>query len=163
KLTRDFMLEHVYGWVPFNECEQGVINELQDTPGIGGNAGYHAIANAYVDLQYHSPPNPKTYGDVNRYLELIHDVKYLRSGEYALSIDDAAGNMLEVGDGINITIGGVNGLGNTNPYDPWRFFMFNVGAAQETGIVWTKYRICAGGDLVRCASLPPDRDMKEAD
>ena len=65
-------------------------------------------------------------------------------GEYAFSIDDAAGNMLEVGDGVNITVGGAQGLDNLNPYDPWRFFLFNVGSAKETGPTWTKYRVCTG-------------------
>src|SRR5262245_40330196 len=85
-LTRNFMMSHVYGWVPFNECTAGtilgnVVNELKDTPGIGGEAGYHAIANAYIDLQYHSSPDNSPFGDFNRYVELIHDVKYLRVGE----------------------------------------------------------------------------------
>jgi len=163
-LTRDFMLEHVYGWVPFNECVPGVTNELKDTPGVGPKE-YHKKALAYVDLQYHSPPpqdNPTTFGDFNRYVELIHDAKYLRVGEYAFSIDDAAGNMLEVGDGINLTVGGTTGLGNTNPYDPWRFFMFNVGAADENGLKWTKYRICTKADPEDCPSQAPDRTIKEA-
>jgi hypothetical protein len=163
-LTRDLMMAHVYGWVPFKTCSPAdVDNELLVTPGIGGPAGYHAIANAYIDLQYNVPPNPPTYGDFNRYVELIHAEKYLRVGEYAFSIDDAAGNMLEVGDGVNITVGGAPGLGNTNPYDPWRFFMFNVGAASLSGLEWTKYRICTAHDGASCPSEPPDRDMKEAD
>ena len=164
KLDRDRMMANVYGWVPFNSCPGGgVINELKDTPGIGGAVGYHAISNAYVDLQYHSPPDPKTFGDFNRYTELIHSAKYLHVGEYAFSIDDAAGNMLEVGDGINITVGGAEGLDNINPYDPWRFFLFNVGSAKETGPTWTKYRVCTAEELPGCASLAPDRDMKESD
>ena len=146
-----------------------LVNELKDTPNIGGAAGYHAIANAYVDLQYHSPqepistPDPTTFGVFNRYVELIHDAKYLRVGEYAFSIDDAAGNMLEVGDGINITVGGPDGLGNINPYDPWRFFLFNVGSAQELGPLWKKYRICTAEDVPDCPNRSPDRDMKESD
>lgn len=164
KLDRDQMMANVYGWVPFNSCPGGgVINELKDTPGIGGAAGYHAISNAYVDLQYHSPPNPNTFGDFNRYTELIHSAKYLRVGEYAFSIDDAAGNMLEVGDGVNITVGGAQGLDNINPYDPWRFFLFNVGSAKETGPTWKKYRVCTEEQLPACASLAPNRDMKESD
>ena len=167
KLDRDQMMANVYGWVPFNSCVPpggNVINELKDTPGIGGVDGYHKISHAYVDLQYHSPPDPKTFGDFNRYTELIHSAKYLHVGEYAFSIDDAAGNMLEVGDGVNITVGGTNGLGNRNPYDPWRFFLFNVGAAKETGPTWKKYRVCTGteAELTACASQAPDRDMKES-
>ena len=176
-LTRDQMLANVYGWVPFVACPGpggifiNLVNELKDTPNIGGAAGYHAIANAYVDLQYHSPrsephqvtPDPTTFGVFNRYVELIHDAKYLRVGEYAFSIDDAAGNMLEVGDGINITVGGSDGLGNINPYDPWRFFLFNVGSAQELGPLWKKYRICTAEDVPDCPNRPPDRDMKESD
>ena len=164
KLDRDQMMANVYGWVPFNSCPGGdVINELKDTPGIGGAIGYHKISNAYVYLQYKSPPNPNTFGVFNRYTELIHSAEYLRVGEYAFSIDDAAGNMLEVGDGVNITVGGAQGLGNTNPYDPWRFFLFNVGSAKETGPTWKKYRVCTAEELPACASLAPDRDMKESD
>jgi hypothetical protein len=164
KLDRDQMMANVYGWVPFNGCPGGgVINELKDTPGIGGAAGYHKISSAYVDLQYKSPPDPKTFGDFNRYTELIHSTKYLHVGEYAFSIDDAAGNMLEVGDGVNITVGGAQGLDNINPYDPWRFFLFNVGSAKETGPTWKKYRVCTALDAKNCSSLPPNRDMKESD
>jgi hypothetical protein len=175
KLDRDQMLARVYGWVPFNSCEPPpngkVSNELKDTPGIGPGptptpkqraARYHEISNAYVDLQYHSPPDPKTFGDFNRYTELIHSAKYLHVGEYAFSIDDAAGNMLELGDGVNITVGGAQGLDNINPYDPWRFFLFNVGSPKETGITWKKYRVCTALDAKDCSSLPPDRDMKES-
>ena len=166
KLDRDQMMANVYGWVPFKSCLSGgdVNNELKDTPGIGGLDEYRKISHAYVDLQYHSPPDPKTFGDFNRYTELIHSPEYLHVGEYAFSIDDAAGNMLEVGDGVNITVGGTNGLGNRNPYDPWRFFLFNVGAAKETGPTWTKYRVCTGTEeeLTACASQAPDRDMKES-
>jgi hypothetical protein len=69
--------------------------------------------------------------------------------------------MLEVGDGVNITVGGAQGLDNINPYDPWRFFLFNVGSPEETGITWKKYRVCTAEKLPACASLAPDRDMKE--
>jgi hypothetical protein len=165
-LTRDEMMAKVYGWVPFHSCPGGdVINELKDTPNIGGDAGYHKIANAYVDLQYHSPPDPSTFGDFNRYVELIHDKKYLRVGEYAFSIDDAAGNMLELGRGVNITVGAALGLGNVNPYDPWRFFLFNVGAAKDKKDEpnWKKFRICQASDSPDCPSQPPDRVMKVSD
>src|SRR5262245_12244177 len=170
KLDRDQMLANVYGWVPFNSCVPpggkpvGVDNELVNTPGIGGLDEYRKISHAYVDLQYHSPPDPRTFGDFNRFTELIHSAKYLHVNEYAFSIDDAAGNMLEVGDGVNITVGGTNGLGNRNPYDPWRFFLVNVGAAKETGPTWTKYRVCTGTEeeLRACADQAPDRDMRES-
>ena len=82
KLDRDQMMARVYGWVPFFSCPGGdVINELKDTPGIGGAVEYHKISNAYVDLQYHSPPDPKTFGDFNRYTELIHSANYLHVGD----------------------------------------------------------------------------------
>ena len=71
--------------------------------------------------------------------------------------------MLEVGDGVNITVGGAQGLDNINPYDPWRFFLFNVGSPKETGPTWKKYRVCTALDAKDCSSLPPDRDMKESD
>ena len=158
-LSRDHMLANIYGWVPFISCPEGdVDNQLQNTPGYGED-GYAAVANAYVDLQYHSPPTPTTYGDFNRYVQLIHDVKYLRVGEYAFSIDDAAGNMLEVGEGLNIAIGGPTGLGNPNPYDPWRYFLFVVGDAPES-LSWTKYRICTQSDPATCPSTSPDRNFE---
>src|SRR5262249_60673810 len=109
KLTRDQMLANIYGFVPFVACPGpngtfiNIANELKDT--LKTKEEYRKVNNAYVDLQYHSPQDPNkptdadTFGVFNRYTQLIHDAKYLRVGEYAFSIDDAAGNMLEVGDG----------------------------------------------------------------
>src|SRR5262249_35126580 len=47
-------------------------------------------------------------------------------------------------------------------YDPWRFFLFNVGAAPEAGPTWKKYRICTAQHARDCPNQAPDRDMKEA-
>jgi hypothetical protein len=156
-LDRDFMLAQVYGWVPFNECSPAVDNQLKDTPGYVD--AYPAVANAFVELQYQSSADATTaFGPFNRYVELIHSEKYLHIGEYAFSIDDAAGNMEEVGAGLNITLGGPRGLGNPNPYDPWRYFLLGVGSAPPT-LTWTKYRICTQADPSTCPSTAPDRDF----
>lgn len=110
-LTLPFLLQHIYGWVPFNENPAGVIdNALYNTPGVDYTqavAAYQALQYSYLDY----PKNP-----FNPYVELIHGEKYLNMQAYAFSIDDAVGNINTPGSGIIIAIGGSHGLPNPNPY-----------------------------------------------
>ena len=164
KLDRDQMMANVYGWVPFNGCPSGdVNNELKDTPGIGGAAGYHKISNAYVDLQYTSPPDPKTFGDFNRYTELIHSTEYLHVGEYAFSIDDAAGNMLEVGDGVNITVGGAQRARQHQSLRPVAVLPVQRGSGEGDRAHVDEVPGLHGPDARNCSVAAPNRDMKESD
>jgi len=111
-LTLDLMLQHVYGWVPFNECvSNGFDNALYNTPGIN----YENSVKAYHDLQYSYLTNSNN--EFNPYVELIHGKNYLNMDAYAYSIDDAVGNINTIGDGIIITVGGKFGLPNPNPYN----------------------------------------------
>lgn len=110
-LTLDLMLQHVYGWVPFNECSTNSFdNALYNTPGIH----YENTVKAYHDIQYSYLLSQND--EFNPYVELIHGKNYLNMDAYAYSIDDAVGNINTTGDGIIIAIGGKLGLPNPNPY-----------------------------------------------
>ncbi|MEO8925558.1 MAG: hypothetical protein ABI306_00205, partial [Caulobacteraceae bacterium] len=127
------LIQHVYGWVPFNEnCVNAPsANALADTP------GYKTTINTYIDLQYKPP------GVFNPYVELIHSENYLGMNAYAFSIDDAVGNMNEVGDGLIIAVGGVKGLANGKPFDKSKVIHVNLGAPQPGRPTWTAYGICS--------------------
>ena len=137
-LTEILMLQHVYGWVPFNECPSGGINNaLYNTPG----ADYNQAVTAYQALQYSyltDPSNP-----FNPYVELIHGKNYLNMNAYAYSIDDAVGNINTEGSGIIIAIGGDTGLPNPNPYQnaPTTAININLGAPKSSGPSWSSYDI----------------------
>ena len=141
-----------------------VVNELQGHPGHRRRRRVSRHLRTCTSTSSTTPrPIPATFGDFNRYVELIHDPKYLRVGEYAFSIDDAAGNMLEVGDGVNITVGGAHGLGNTTPTTRGASSCSTWARPPENGLTWAKYRICTADDLTHCPNQAPDRVMKEAD
>lgn len=110
-LTMELLMQHIYGWVPFNECPSGGIkNALYDTPG----ADYNKAVAAYQALQYSYLKDPGS--TFNPYVNLIHGKDYLNMDAYAFSIDDASGNVNTEGSGIIIAIGGDEGLPNKNPY-----------------------------------------------
>lgn len=148
-LTLDLILQHVYGWVPFNECaSNGFDNALYNTPGVN----YTNAVNAYHDLQYSYLTNRTN--EFNPYVELIHGQYYLNMDAYAYSIDDAVGNINTIGDGIIITVGGSFGLANPNPYNttinptptptptpnPGQIINVNLGAP-ASGKSWISYGI----------------------
>ena len=123
-LTTLYLLQHVYGWVPFNDCGATTIgNDLKSTPTTplvpAFNGDYEEAANAYQRMQYSGPFNP--------YVTLIHNLAYLKSQMYAYSIDDAVGNMNEIGNGIVMAIAGVNGLPNPQQYDKTRITTVSPG------------------------------------
>jgi hypothetical protein len=135
-LTLILMLQHVYGWVPFNECPSGGIdNALYNTPG----ANYNQAATAYKALQYSYLTNPGN--PFNPYVELIHGQNYLNMDAYAYSIDDAVGNINTEGSGMIIAIGGSTGLPNQNPYNSSTPINVNLGAPSSSGPFWSSYGI----------------------
>lgn len=108
-LTLPYLLQHVYGWVAFDDCGVNVIaNPLNATP-LSPPDSYAFATDAYHQLQYSGAFNP--------YVQLIHNPGYLDTQMYAYSIDDAVGNMNEIGNGLVIAVAGSEGLSNPNEYD----------------------------------------------
>ncbi len=129
------LLQNIYGWVAFS-C-LGQANPLFDTPNLPAGEGYAIAESAYHRLQYS--------GAFNEYVELIHGKSELNMSAYAYSIDDAVGNMNQLGTGIVIAIGGSNGLPNQQPYVPGQIANINPGmpAPGSTAPYFTAYGICS--------------------
>lgn len=105
------MLQHIYGFVPFNEgCNNAGYNALVDT---STKDEYEEAHRNYIELQY-STPTDKTTPHFNPYVNLIHD--RLKTNAYAFSIDDAVGFMAEYGSGLIFTLGDAAGLENKDPF-----------------------------------------------
>ena len=132
KQTEKLLIQHVYGWVPFNEncVNASSANPLKETP------GYKTIINTYIDLQY-TPP-----GVFNPYVEFIHGRNYLGMNAYAFSIDDAVGNMNEVGDGLVIAVGGKPGLDNGRPFNKDKVIHVNLGTPRTGFPKWSAFGVC---------------------
>lgn len=130
-------LPYIYGWVPF-QCD-GQMNALAFTPG----ANYTTAENSYQNLQYNyesPPPSPQII--FNPYTKFVHDAQYIGMNAYAFSIDDAVGNMNELGDGIVIAVGGSTGLPNGQAFDKDKVANVNLGAPTGPDPSWTSYGIC---------------------
>lgn len=125
-------LQHVYGWVSFN-CA-GQLNALNESV---PQADYNLAISSYHTLQYNGVFNP--------YVGLIHDATYLDTSMYAYSIDDAVGNMNELGNGIVIAIAGVNGLPNPHRYDKSKIINVLPGNWPDSSPnpVFDSYGICS--------------------
>lgn len=150
----DEMLKKVYGWVPWNEyCSGGAAaNSLSDTP------HYDQTHQTYTDLQYTSLAIDNANKQFNPYVILVHGKTYLdMQGSYAFSIDDDVGNMQVLATGINISIGGPDGLDNKIPYDKSKLVNVNLGAPrpQENEPDWSQYGFC-DGNPVRNFKNPQD-------
>lgn len=112
----DDLLRHIYGWVAFT-CPNQLNNSLLETPG----ADYKGSEAAYQILQNSAPVSIPNYAKslaFNAYVGLIHNQDMLNMNIYAYSIDDAVGNMNEIGEGIIVAVGGDQGLPNKNQFDP---------------------------------------------
>ena len=142
KLTDDLLIRHVYGWVEFNEfCKNPFANKLKDTPGVN----YPVVEQTYIhELQY-APA-----GQFNPYVQLIHSQDFLAMKAYAFSIDDAVGNMNELGDGVIVAVGGSKGLENDKAFNPAKKINVNLGAPAKGGPKWKSYGICVNS---------PDQDI----
>ena len=135
KLTEDLLIRHVYGWVEFNEhCTNAFANQLKDTPKVD----YAAVQRTYVHEMQYAPS-----GEFNPYVQLIHSPDFLAMKAYAFSIDDAVGNMNELGDGVIVAVGGSAGLENTRPFDPSKKISINLAGTQKGFPKWKSYGICS--------------------
>ena len=141
-LTTLYLLQHVYGWVPFNDCGATTVgNDLKSTPTTpfvpAYNGNYDQAVEAYHRMQYSGPFNP--------YVQLIHNPGYLNTQMYAYSIDDAVGNMNEIGNGLIMTIAGLNGLPNPEEYDKTLITTVSPGAwdASLNRPYFSAYGICS--------------------
>lgn len=141
-------INHIYGWVPFNEGCGASANPLSGTKITGWD---HAkIQSMYIhDLQYNGGSqsvvaNPDLA--FNPYVGLIHDDLHLSA--YGFSVDDAVGFMSELGDGLIFTVGGTTGLVNPKAFDYREGFSVAIGvpkylSTQITVPLIKKYGVCA--------------------
>jgi hypothetical protein len=168
------VLARIYGWVPFNDyCNNAsAANSLCKTssnpndPNIKNpdptkcTKEYHEVHKIYRDLEYSYTgkkyPVDKQH-NFNPYVQLLHGKEFLGMHGYAFSIDDAVGNMQESGNGLIITVGGDQGLENTNAYDPQAAIIVTMGSPQAGRPTWKKYDAC-DASLAQCI---PSSDLAE--
>ncbi|NYT68521.1 hypothetical protein [Pusillimonas noertemannii] len=158
---------HIYGWVPFNEGCGAAANPLADTKIPGWD---HAKAQSmyihelqYNHLQTNVQANPKLL--FNPYVQLIHDD--LEMNAYGFSVDDAVGFMSELGDGLIFTVGGSEGLENTQQFNYADGFTLAIGVPESKNgraneALIKKYGVCVlnhdANDL-KCEANKQDVDM----
>ena len=122
KLTDLQLLQHLYGWVQFNEHCGAKANLLQDTPGYADRTqaqNYQKVKNEFDELQYWKDVLKGDYGSFHPYVALIHGPTFLDAPyTYAYSVDDAVGNMQTDGTGLIIAVGGTKNLPNPDHATP---------------------------------------------
>jgi len=157
------MLAQIYGWVPFNQyCQKGAAaNSLCKTshdrtdPAINNpdptvcTVEYYQLHQAYRKLEYsYKEYRTGQQYNFNPYVELIHGSNYMAMDAYAFSIDDAVGNMQELGTGLIIAVGGPKGLVNNIPFNPRRAIMVNLGDPNALNRPeWLGYGACDLGTV----------------
>jgi len=121
-LTDLQLLQHLYGWQPFNEHCAADANLLQHTPGYKNPAkeqNYQKVKNGFDHLQYWRDVTEGKYGVFHPYVALIHGPDYLNAPfTYAYSVDDAVGNVQTDGKGLIIAVGGTANLPNPDHATP---------------------------------------------
>ncbi|RUR10296.1 hypothetical protein ELY15_08260 [Legionella sp. km772] len=124
------VINHVYGWVPFNEGCGASANPLAETKIPGWD---HAKVQAMYtnELQYNYKTEVKPELLFNPYVQLIHDKNYLSLDAYGFSVDDAVGFMSELGDGLVFTVGGTRGLENPQAFNYADGFSVAIGVPQS--------------------------------
>lgn len=170
------MIAQIYGWVPFNQycgSEGAKVNALCKTSSTADPAKidpnpylctkeYTQIHALYRKLQYSYKDYPGVKELFNPYVPLIHDKKYLGMDAYAFSIDDAVGNMQELGNGLIIVVGGSEGLVNKLPFKPHEAIKVNMGSPKALNMPdWKSYGACEGAVSASCEpevvmDLPPN-------
>lgn len=120
-------IQHIYGWVPYNEGCGAAANPLSKTAISGWDHG--KVQAMYIhELQYNytksNQPNSSLF---NPYVKLIHAPEYLSMGAYGFSVDDAVGFMSELGEGLIFTVGGPKGLENQQSFNYKDGFSVAIG------------------------------------
>lgn len=162
-------INHIYGWVPFNEGCGAAANPLSDTKIPGWD---HAkIQSMYIhDLQYNYKAReirPELL--FNPYVQLIHDTNYLSMDAYGFSVDDAVGFMSELGDGLVFTVGGTHGLENQQQFNYADGFSVAIGVPQSmteqvSSPLIKKYGVCVFNkepDDLNCEQVKQDVIMPD--
>jgi hypothetical protein len=124
-LTDLQILQHLYGWTPFNQfCGAGA-NLLQQTPGYydpnnkDPTHKYNEVKGQFDVLQYWVDVLKGDYGVFHPYVALIHGPTFINSPfAYAYSVDDAVGNVLTGGTGLIIAVGGLENMPNPDHFTP---------------------------------------------
>ena len=125
-LTDLQILQHLYGWTPFNQFCGAKANLLQDTPGYydpdnkaDPTHGYNVVKGQFDLLQYWVNVLEGDYGVFHPYVALIHGPTFINSPfAYAYSVDDAVGNVLTGGTGLIIGVGGLENMPNPDHFTP---------------------------------------------
>ncbi len=135
------MLKRIYGWVPFNCSTNPKANDLLNTAkelGLDFNKFQDEV---YTHgLQYRPGDATTTF---NPYVQLIHGKEYLKMAAYAFSVDDAIGFQSYPGDGIIITLAGVNGMDNPNELDPTKRVVITLGPEHPGIPEWSTISLCS--------------------
>lgn len=147
KLTDLQLLQHLYGWQPFNEHCNADANLLQATPGFADKTkpkNYQQVKNEFDQLQYWVDVLHGKYGAFHPYVSLIHGPDYVNAPyTYAYSVDDAVGNVQTDGTGVIVAVGGLQNLPNPDHATPDVHFNFGAQADYNGQIVkFTKYGRC---------------------
>ncbi|MCF6777466.1 hypothetical protein L3V83_12925 [Thiotrichales bacterium 19X7-9] len=183
--TPHIMLERIYGFVPFNDdcktpngqkdvganalCKTPSAEDPDPSNPVKCTKTYFDTHNKYVALEYSKAGNMM----FNPYVHLIHDQEYLGMNAYSFSIDDASGNMQELGDGIIISVGGSLGLVNKFPYNKHQAINVSGGTPYQKypwitpkdknkvvpGATWDAYGACSTEPLPG-KTCPTNRMMK---
>jgi len=144
-LTDLQLLQHLYGWVQFNEHCAADANLLQHTPGYDDPnkpLNYQKIKNEFDALQYWVDVLKGRYGPFHPYVALIHGPTFLDAAyTYAYSVDDAVGNMQTDGTGLIIAVGGTKHLPNPDHATPNVNFNYAYKSLSN-GNYFTKYGRC---------------------
>jgi hypothetical protein len=144
-LTSLQILQHLYGWVQFNEHCAADANLLQDMQGFN----YPKIKNEFDRLQYWRNVSKGQYGVFHPYVALIHGPTFIDApNTYAYSVDDAVGNMQTDGTGLIIAVGGTKNLPNPDPATPNVNFNYAYKSLSN-GNFFKKYGRCTPGPETR--------------
>lgn len=143
-------LQHIYGWVPYNEGCDANVNPLKDTVVDGKTHG--EIQAMYIkDLQYNYDDKISQNLVFNPYVELIHSKEFLDMDSYAFSVDDAVGFMSELGKGLIFTVGSGKGLENNQKFNYADGFSVAIGTPKAmtkpefaNSPLIKKYGVCSG-------------------
>lgn len=113
--------------------------------------------NAYIRLQYNYRIQPPGYADnFNPYTQLIH--KQLNMNGYAFSVDDSVGFIKTTGNGLNITVGGPNGLPNQQQFSNDAVTVISPGVPASAPF-FTNFGVCcpSSGQTPDCAGTAPNQ------